>query len=129
MTMKAIGRLWPMPKNLIGYGAEFYTRVGRQLVSYEVLTDLDREAFISLASSYDLMMTSQDAIAKEGATVKGSKDEIKKHPGFTTYKMASDIFTKLSKRFYLAPSDREGVKLNKPEKKSGKKKYFTQQDT
>jgi len=122
--MKSISRLWPMPINLTGYGADFYTRVGRQLVSCEVLTDLDKEAFVSLASAYHLMMTSQDGIAEHGATVKGSKDEIKKNPSFTTYKMASDIFAKLSKRFYLTPSDREGIKLKIPEKKNGKTTYF-----
>lgn len=122
--MKSISRLWPMPSNLVGYGADFYTRVGRQLVSYEVLTDLDKEAFVSLASAYHLMMTAQDGIVEHGATVKGSKDEIKKNPSFTTFKMASDIFAKLSKRFYLAPSDREGIKFNRPEKKNVKAAYF-----
>lgn len=123
--MDAIRRLWPIPGHLGQYGADFYKRVGRQLVAVGILTELDRESFTSLAASYQIMMVSQDGIVEHGATVKGSKDEIKKNPSFTTFKMASDIFQRLSKRFYLCPADREGVKIEKPMKANEKEKYFS----
>ena len=123
--MEPIKRLWPMPKNLKGYGKDFYKRVGRQLLSVSLLTELDRESFSALASTYHIMMVAQDSINDLGATVKGSKDEIKKNPSFTTYKMGSDIYNRLSKRFYLTPGDREGVIIEKPKaKKNGKEKFF-----
>jgi len=123
--MKSIKKLWPIPKNLTEYGAGFYKRVGKQLVQFEILTELDRESFIALCISYQIMMTAQDGILEHGSVVKGSKDEIKKNPSFTNFKMAADIFHRLSKRFYLCPADREGVNIEKPVKKGdGKEKYF-----
>lgn len=119
-----IKRLWPMPKNLTLYGADFYKRVGKQLVNYEILTELDRESFLVLCISYHVMMTAQDGILEHGSVVRGSKDEIKKNPSFTNFKMAADIFHRLSKRFYLCPADREGVKIEKPVAKNEKEKYF-----
>ena len=123
--MGPIKKLWNAPKNLVGYGLRFYKRVGKELVAYEVLTDLDRESFVSLCTAYHIMMVAQDGIIQLGATVKGSQDAIKKNPSFTTYKMASDIFERLSKRFYLTPRDRDGVTFKKQEIDNGKKKYFT----
>ena len=122
--MEPIKRLWITPKNLEGYGKNFYKRVGKQLVSVGVLTELDRESFFSLASAYHMMMLAQDSINKLGAIVKGSQDEIKKNPSFTTYKMASDIFNRLSKRFYLTPADRSNVSIEAPKKQSHAEKFF-----
>ena len=113
-----------MPNNLTGYGADFYKRVGRQLVSVEALSELDRESFISLCGAYHLMQMSLDSVNSDGLNVQGSQDDIKKNPALTTYKNASDIFHRLSKRFYLTPADRKGVELKKPEKTNPKGKYF-----
>lgn len=113
-----------MPKNLTEYGAEFYKRVGKQLVQFEILTELDKESFTALCIAYHVMLEAQNGILEFGSVVKGSKDEIKKNPSFTNFKMAADIFHRLSKRFYLCPADREGVKIEKPEKSNGKEKYF-----
>ncbi len=44
--MEPITRLWPAPKNLQGYGLDFYKRVGKQLVTVQILTELDRESFL-----------------------------------------------------------------------------------
>lgn len=122
--MKSIKKLWSMPKNLTEYGAEFYKRVGKQLVQFEILTELDKESFTALCIAYHVMLEAQNGILEFGSVVKGSKDEIKKNPSFTNFKMAADIFHRLSKRFYLCPADREGVKIEKPEKSNGKEKYF-----
>jgi len=122
--MKSIKKLWAMPKNLTGYGAEFYKRVGKQLVQFEILTELDKESFTALCIAYHVMLEAQNGILEFGSVVRGSKDEIKKNPSFTNFKMAADIFHRLSKRFYLCPADREGVKIEKPEKSSGKAQYF-----
>ncbi len=113
-----------MPKSLRGYGAEFYRRVGRQLISVLTLTELDRESFITLCGAYDLMMQSLDSVNKDGINVRGSKDEIKKNPALTTYKNSNDIYCRLMKKFYLTPDDRKGVKLQKPKKDNVKQKYF-----
>lgn len=123
--MEPIKRLWPKPDNLTGYGLDFYKRVGRQLVAVGVLTELDRESFRSLAASYHVMLQAESGILEHGATVKGSQDEVKKNPSFTTYKMASDIFNRLARRFYLTPLDRAGVELQPPKKTNGKDKFFT----
>jgi P27 family predicted phage terminase small subunit len=124
--METIKRLWPMPKNLKDYGADFYKRIGKQLISVQILTELDKESFTALCVAYHMMLAAQDGILEYGSVVKGSKDEIKKNPSFTNFKMASDIFLKLSKRFYLCPADREGLKIEKPVKANGKeKKYFS----
>lgn len=122
--MKTIKKLWPIPKNLTGYGADFYKRVGKQLIAVEILTELDRESFTALCIAYHVMLEAQNGILEYGSVVKGSKDEIKKNPSFTNFKMAADIFHRLSKRFYLCPADREGVKIEKPKKSNGKEKYF-----
>jgi len=122
--MEPIVRLWPVPKNLQGYGRDFYRRVGKQLVAVQILTELDRESFNSLASAYHLLMVCQDSINDLGAVVKGSKDEIKKNPSLTSYKMASDIYNRLSRRFYLTPADRAGVTIERPKAKNGKEKFF-----
>ena len=122
--MKPIKRLWPIPSNLTGYGAEYYKRVGKHLVSVEALTELDRESFISLCGAYHLMQMSLDSVNADGLNVQGSQDDIKKNPALTTYKNASDIFHRLSKRFYLTPADRKGVELKKPQKANEKEKYF-----
>lgn len=122
--MKSIERLWPAPKNLTGYAKDFYKRVGKQLISCGVLSELDRESFISLASAYHIMNVSLDNINTMGAVVTGSKDEVKKNPSFTNYKMASDIFTKLSKRFYLCPQDRAGVRIEKQVVDETEAKFF-----
>ncbi len=71
--MEPITRLWPAPKNLQGYGLDFYKRVGKQLVTVQILTELDRESFFALAVSYHLMMACMDSVTDLGATVKGSK--------------------------------------------------------
>ena len=113
-----------MPKNLEGYAAEFYKRVGRQLISVEALTELDRESFISLCGAFHLMQMSLDSVNSSGVNVRGSQHEIKKNPALTTYKNASDIFHRLTKRFYLTPADRKGVELKKPKKANEKEKYF-----
>ncbi|MBU3953350.1 MAG: phage terminase small subunit P27 family [Proteobacteria bacterium] len=123
--MEPIKRLWPVPKNMEGYGLEFFKRTGKQLVSVGILTDLDRDSFSALASAYNIMMVAQDSINTLGATVAGSQDEIKKNPSFTTYKMGADIYHRLSKRFYLTPGDRAGVTIEKPTvKDNGKGKFF-----
>jgi len=85
---------------------------------------LDRESFVSLASAYHIMNVSLDSINELGATVQGSQDEVKKNPSFTNYKMASDIFTKLSKRFYLCPQDRAGVRIEKQVVDETEAKFF-----
>ena len=113
-----------MPKNLEGYGLDYYKRVGKQLVSVGALTELDRESFISMCGAYHLMQMSLDSVNESGLNVQGSHDDIKKNPALTTYKNASDIFHRLTKRFYLTPADRKGVELKKPIKKNGKEKYF-----
>ena len=113
-----------MPKNLEGYGADFYKRVGRQLISVGTLTELDRESFISLCGAFHLMQKSLDSVNESGLNVKGSSDDIKKNPALTTYKNASDIFHRLTKRFYLTPGDRKGVDLKKPVEDNGKGTYF-----
>lgn len=122
--MKPIKRLWPIPKNLKGYGAGYYKRVGKHLVSVEALTELDRESFLSLCGAYHLMQMSLDSVNADGLNVQGSQDDIKKNPALTTYKNASDIFHRLSKRFYLTPADRKGIELKKPKKANEKEKYF-----
>lgn len=123
--MEPIKRLWPVPKNLEGYGSDFYKRVGKQLLSVSILTELDRESFFNLAASYHLMTMAMDSINELGATVKGSKDEIKKNPSFSTYKMASDVYNRLSKKFYLTPGDRAGVTIEKPKViTDGKGQFF-----
>ena len=125
LPMNAIKKLWPKPKNLIEYGADFYKRVGKQLVQFEILTELDKESFTTLCVAYHVLMTASDGIFEHGSVVKGSKDEIKKNPSFTNFKMAADIYHRLSKRFYLCPADREGVNIQKPIKRdNGKEKYF-----
>jgi len=113
-----------MPKNFHGYGADFYRRVGRQLIEVEALTELDRESFISLCGAYHLMQESLDAVTASGVNVEGRQGEIKKNPALTTYKNASDIYHRLSKKFYLTPLDRKGVDLKKPEKANEKEKFF-----
>ena len=122
--MKPIKRLWPIPKNLEGYGLDFYKRVGRQLIAVEALTELDRESFISLCGAYHLMQKSLDSVNADGLNVKGSSAEIKKNPALTTYKNASDIFFRLSKKFYLSPGDRHNVDLKPKPKANEKEKYF-----
>lgn len=122
--MEPISRLWTAPKNLQGYGLDFYKRVGKQLVSVQILTELDRDSFCALAGAYHLMMLCQDEINEQGANVRGSQDEIKKNPALTSYKSASDIFNRLSRRFYLTPLDRAGVTIEKPKPKNGKEKFF-----
>lgn len=123
--MKPIERLWPKPKNLTGYGAGFYRRVGKQLVSVGVLTELDRETFTALAGAFHLMNESLDTVNKSGINVTGSQDEIKKNPALTTYKNASDIFNRLSKRFFLSPLDRKGVELQPQKQGNEKDKFFS----
>ncbi len=70
------------------------------------------------------MMACMDSVTDLGATVKGSKDEVKKNPSLTSYKTASDIYNRLSRRFYLTPADRAGVTIEKPKAKNGKEKFF-----
>ena len=91
---------------------------------YEVLTELDRESFASLAGAYHLMQAALDEVNRSGVNVPGSQDEVKKNPALTTYKNASDIFHRLSRRFYLAPTDRSKVDLRPAEKANDKEKYF-----
>ena len=122
--MKPIKRLWPIPKNLEGYGLDFYKRVGRQLIGVEALTELDRESFISLCGAFHLMQMSLDTVNSSGMNVQGKQDEVKKNPALTTYKNASDIFFRLSKKFYLSPGDRQGVDLKPKPKANEKEKYF-----
>ena len=122
--MEPIKRLWPIPKNLTGYGRDFYRRVGKQLVAVEVLTELDRESFTAMAGAYHLMQVSLDEVNRNGVNVLGSQDEVKKNPALTTYKNASDIFHRLPKRFYLTPADRCGVTMETPKAANGKQTYF-----
>ncbi|PIE71623.1 MAG: phage terminase small subunit P27 family [Deltaproteobacteria bacterium] len=123
--MEPIKRLWQKPSNLTGYGAEFYKRVGKQLLSVGVLTELDRESFAALAGAFHLMQASLDAVNESGVNVRGSQDEVKKNPALTTYKNASDIYHRLSRKFFLTPGDREGVKIEKPKQAdNGKGKFF-----
>ena len=96
----------------------------RQLIGAGVLTDLDRECFISLCGAYHLMQISLDSVNASGVNVPGAKHEIKKNPALTTYKNASDIYHRLSRKFYLSPMDRAGVELKKPVKVNPKDKFF-----
>ena len=122
--MNPISNLWPTPKNLTGYGRSFYRRVGRHLADLGILTDLDRESFVSMCGAFHLMQMSLDSVTDSGLNVPGSKHEIKKNPALTTYKNASDIFHRLSRRFYLTPLDRRGVELKRPEPVNEKARFF-----
>ena len=111
-TVQGISRLWPMPENVTGHAAEFYTRAGRELVKVGVLTDLDKESYCSMCLAYKLMMDALAEIAKDGVNVEGSRDAIKKNPAFTTYKSASDVFLRFLKEFGLSPGARNNFEMS-----------------
>ncbi len=123
--MKPINRLWPIPKEMKSYGAEFYKRIGKQLVAHGVLTELDKESFISLCRLYQVEMLASNEIDRYGVNVPGSKGiGMVKNPAVTTYKSALDMRVKLARKFFLTPADRRGVDLKVPNQPNGKEKYF-----
>ena len=120
-----VNRLWPIPKEMKAYGAEFYKRIGKQLVVHGVLTELDKESFVSLCRLYQVEMLASNEIDRFGVNVVGSKGVgMVKNPAVTTYKSALDMRIKLARKFFLTPGDRKGIDLKKPVKANGKEKYF-----
>lgn len=110
-NVKPISRLWPLPEGMAGCAAEFWTRAGRELVKAGLLTDLDKESFIAMCSSYHLMMGALVEIEKDGINVQGSRDPLKKNPAWTSYKSASDVFLRFAKEFAILPGARNNFDL------------------
>jgi len=108
---KPIARLWPVPAGLGDQGRAFYHRVGRVLVQAKVLTELDRDSFVLLASTLDTIHEATETLKAEGYTIAGTRGTAKTHPCISLRKNAVSDFLCLIGRFGLTPKDRSQIDL------------------
>ena len=122
--MKPITTLWPAPPGWKGYGYQFYRRVGKELVRHGVLTELDKEAFLSLCETYHQMRDAADALREHGTVIPDPVHGLKRNPASMVYKSACDSFSRQCREFHLTPNARLNVSLTEQAAKNGKEKYF-----
>ena len=118
-------RLWIPPSHLGEHGSKFWTRTGRILIDKGILSPVDRESFTALCSAYDTMVKAKIQMDRDGLTVETSRNDVKKSPVFSVWKVAVDQFNLLSKEFGLTPASRSKIKIeDPPEKDNGARKFF-----
>jgi len=112
-ALQPIGKLWPVPQTLGKEGRFFFGRIGRQLVSARVLTELDRDSFTLLALAVDIIWETSEILKDEGYTVAGPQQTVKTHPVVRVRKSAFSDYIVLCSKFGLSPKDRSQIDLPK----------------
>jgi P27 family predicted phage terminase small subunit len=109
--IRPVARLWPVPDHLEDHGKKFYHRVGAVLIKARLLTELDRDSFILLASSVDTLHDATETLQRDGYTVPGTQGSVKAHPAISLKKNAVSDFLTLCSKFGLTPKDRSQIDI------------------
>jgi P27 family predicted phage terminase small subunit len=109
--VKPINRLWPVPDHLEDHGKKFYHRVGAVLIKARLLTELDRDSFLLLASTLDTIHEATETLQRDGYTVPGTQGSLKAHPAISLKKNAVADFLTLCSKFGLTPKDRSQLDI------------------
>ncbi|MBC7075795.1 MAG: phage terminase small subunit P27 family [Syntrophomonadaceae bacterium] len=122
--MQKLKRMWPEPPGLDEHGKYFWRTTGKVLLKHGVLTELDREAFISLCEAYSMKRRAEALLAAEGLTAPDREGSAKKHPAFTIWAKAADNYHKLLDRFGLNPKARQEKIRTQGVVKNEKARFF-----
>ena len=97
-------------------GRDLWDRLEPALKARKLLTELDYPAFYALCLCYGLAMEAAEKIQKEGHTVKGTYDTVKKNPHLTAFNENLRQFRQWCAEFGLTPTARErlGVDAGRP---------------
>lgn len=112
--------MWKSPPWLGEHGREFHRRYWPIVDEMGTVTEADRASWFLMCQRWQRIMECEAEINKDGLSVKGRGDEIKRHPCAPILKAEIDVFRRERAVFGLDPESRGkmGLRLEKPSKMS-----------
>lgn len=107
--------MWKSPPWLGEHGRKFHRDNWPLADQMGTLTEADRDSWFLMCQRWQRIMECEEQISKDGLTVKGRGNEIKRHPCAPILKAEIDVFRRERDIFGLPPESRSkyGLKVNK----------------
>ena len=107
-------RIPSCPPQLQGEARKEWRRIGKELATHGLLTDLDRTALAAYCTAYERWLQAEENVRKLGAVVKSPSGFPIQNPYLAIANKAMEQMSKLLTEFGCTPSSRARVAGNKP---------------